>query len=232
MADNVPVHNKLTVRLANLIDDPVTGGDNGIAAATDGKLFSASIRNQRLHEGYSWIVSELVGRLGLDVACGLLADSITTQNVASTSASGDTVNKDYLYPVKLVRSTGSIYSLHIKSELDADFDRFLDNGFAIDGNKLYVYQRNSGTGLLPIVAGLNVTLHYLKADRLDATTGSDVAVNTAPDTTLNSRWHELALLFAAWRLCVDKGAAEWIEKGQVFRDRMEAYLPQAPKVNG
>lgn len=221
MADNVIIHNKLTVRVRNVVEDIVTGGDNGIIAATDGKIFSASIVNQRLLEAYAWIVNELVAKLGVPAASLVLSDSIVQQLNFSIASAGTSVNKDYLFPVRLLQSA-TVFGLKIKSQLDADLDPYLDNGYAIDGGKIYVYQRVAGT--LTLLNTGTATLHYLKADRIDPTTGAEVAVNTTPDITLNSRWHEACIFYAAYRLCADKGVAEWADKAKVFHEQALSYL--------
>lgn len=225
MADNIPVHNRISVRVRNLIEDIVTGSDNGTIASTDGKIFSANVLNQRINEAYAWVVDQLVQLLSLDVAKYSLADSITQQAVAIASG-GVSVNKDYLYATEFLVSQQP-YEQILKTNLDADYDKYLDFAFAVYGQKIYVYARSGGN--LNVQNSGNGVLHYLKADRLDST-GADVAPNTTPDTTINNRWVQCVTLYAAYRLCQDKAAAEWQEKAKIFFEQAMSYLPRPAQV--
>ena len=222
MADNVPKKNNLVVRVRNIVGDIVTGGDNGVIAATDGKVFSAAAVNARLNEAFAWIVNQLVQRVGVEAAKIMLSDSIV-QQAFTISSSGTQVQYDYLYQVRLIYAT-NVYAYRTKNDLDADFDPYLDYGFAIDGGKIYVYKRTTGT--LTILSSGSAALFYLKSDGIDPSTGSDLAPNTTPDITLNVRWYEPCLLYAAWRLCADKGDASWLDMAKDFKAQAESFLPQ------
>ena len=302
MADTVPVHNRMSVDLANVLGDPVSGGDNGIKAAADGKITTADIRNRRLHEAYAWIAEELSKKVGMNEAKFQIEGLIKTQAI-SFSSSGVALNKNYLLPIVL--SSSSVFQRRSKEELDRNTDIRLSYGYAIEGGKLYAYGKNAlstatinetvsfpfgnqmsvptanvGLGLSMVanyyqgwrkqnlVTGQNVgvtvysynsgtdtatftfdttvswgvsdfwtlydltstfsllnagtgTFYYIMADRIDATTGEDVAINTAPDTVMDRKWLYSCLNYAAYRIAMDKGTAFWLDKAKMFYQ--EAY---------
>lgn len=220
MADTTPRNNQNAVNLGLLLDDATAGADNGIRAAADGKWLTAAKKNYYLHEAYRWILTTIRDPQALQ---GLIA----TQAITFSSV-GVTLNKDYMFPLSLYRvSTADSFNLTKRVSLDDDFMPSLTNFFVIEGGKIYAYVRAAG-----VLAALNSgsgTFFYMKADRIDSN-GADVAVNTAPDTTVD-RWAlDACVLYAAGRACLDKSiidsAPEWMEKGNRF---MAAAMEKLPK---
>ena len=229
MADTTPVQNLNSVNLSLLLDDAVTGGDNGIAAAADGEPFTATKRNAYLHQAYRWLVQKLVESFGITRASDLLPGFVATQDV-TFSASGVTLNKNYMFPLRLYKaSAGGGFMLSKRSSLtDDDFSPFISNFYVIEAGKLYAYQRTSGT--LAILAAGTGTLFYLKADRKDVTTGAEVASNTAPDTTVDGWAIDASVYYAAGAACLDKSIIdndpEWASKGNRFMAMAMEKLPK------
>jgi len=224
--DNCPIHNALTIRLANLLSDALTiGADNGITVSTDdpGAAFSAAVKNDRLNEGYRWVCNELLTRLGKDMMYrrgqGFLANQ-----VIAFSAGGTLLNKDYISVFSFIKSDGTSYMFGSKAGFDSDNQFFINNGYAIEGGKIYVYGRSGG--VLSLLNSGTGTLYYFKADRVNVTSGADYGVNTAPDTIVDQQWLDACMLYAAWRLAKDQGAAEWVLKAQQFLEQAVSKLPQ------
>lgn len=211
MADVTPRSNQLNVNLAQMLSDAVTGSDNGVKSSADGSVFTSAQRNAKLSEGFTWVVNKIVQVVGLMEARTLLGDSLTTQAITFASG-GTTVNADYLFPVALLKSDNNEFNLFPRKNLAQDLDPYLDAGYAIEGFKLYAYQRAAGT-LSQLTSGTG-TFYYLKADRKDTTTGSDIAANTVPDTTMDFKFLDAVMYYAASRLADDKGAGEWEVKAQ------------------
>lgn len=207
MANNTPTSNQLNINLGKLLNDsPTVGGDDGVTASTDGSIVTASQRNSKLIEGFTWVINQIVQLIGMDKARLLLGNSVTTQSI-TFAVSVVASNKDYLYPVALLDSNNNEFNLHPLKNLKQDLDPFLDAGYAIEGGFIYPYKRTSGT--LALVTTGTGLLYYLKADRKVVSTGADVAVNTAPDTTMDYKFLNAAMYYAASRLASEKGSAEW-----------------------
>lgn len=233
MADNVARHNQNAVNLAILLDDPTTGADNGIKAAADGKWLSGARKNYYLHEAYRWVGDELVRRLGIERASGLSTGLIKRQAITFASA-GVAVNKDYLYSVRLVKSNMPQFVLGFKADFDLDIDRRIERAYSIEADgsspqvySLFAYERSSGT--LSLLNSGTGTLYYLKAERIDSN-GADVVPNTTPDITIDRRWHDVCVLYAAGRACWDKSimdnSPEWELKGNKFKAQAMDMLPK------
>lgn len=227
MADNTPRHNQNQVNLALLLDDATTGADNGIAASTDGMWATAVKKNYYLHEAYRWIADTIIAKFGIASGSDLLQGLISTQSI-TFSSSGVNLNKDYLYPVRLYKSatTDSFY-LSKRASLDDDFMPWITNFYTLEAGKLYAYQRTAGT--LSALNGGTGTLYYIKAERLDSN-GADVASNTTPDITLDRRWHDACVLYAASRAALDKGIIDndpaWQDKANRFFVAAQEKLPK------
>lgn len=214
MADTTPISNSLNIRISHVLEDILTvGADNGVTASTNGNAFTASMRNEKLTEACGYLAQALLNKLGpkgVEAACeGLVA----TQSITLASA-GTSINKDYIAPIRLIKSTGLIYHQGIKSHFDSDIEPLLDYGFAIEGNKVYAYERSAG--VLSAINSGTATLYYIKHDRMNTSSGVTVVVNTAPDTTIDSQFHEFLISYAAARLAQDKGAGEWAVKAQAL----------------
>lgn len=224
MADNTPVSNVVNIKIANYLDDPLTAAaDNGLTAATNTSMFLAAQRNQALNEALAWIVQELVNRVGPDMASQACQGAVATQAI-TFAAAGSTVNKDFMYPLRLISTGKPLFTLMSKSDLDADQDFLITRAYTIEGGKLYGYIRSAGT--LTLQSSGTATFYYLKADRKNTTTGADVVVNTAPDTTLDFRFMDSVTWYACHLLAQAKGAGEWLEKNAQF---MKLALEKFPK---
>lgn len=225
MADTTPVANALHIKLMALLDDNVTaGGDNGLTAATNGGIFTAQVRNNAFNEAYAWIVQEAMKRFGIEGAANAVQGAVKTQAISAFSSSGVTLNKDFIAPIRLVKSDNSVFQYMRKYQFDSDTNPYIDNGFTVENGLIYAYQRTAGVmTILNTGAG---TLYYLKADRKSITTGADVAVNTAPDTTLDYAFMDSALWYTAHLLAHAKGAAEWTVKADKFLGLALEKFPQ------
>ena len=216
MADNIPRHNRMSVDLANILGDPLSGADNGIKAAADGRIATADTRNRRLHEAYSWILEELIKRE--DGTARYDIEGLVSTQSFTFSSSGVALKKDFLVEISL--GSSAIFQKRSKDELDRDTDIRINYGYAIENGLIYGYQRSAGT--LTILNAGSGTLYYYRADRIDPTTGNDVAINTTPDMGIDRRWMSSCLHYAAYRIAQDKGAAEWLDKAKTFY--AEAYM--------
>lgn len=200
MADTTPLINQINVDLSLRLNDPTSGADNGIKAATNGGTWSAAQRNHYCNNACRAIVHELVNRFGEERA-GEIAQCMKTQSI-TFSSSGVSLNKDYLSPVRLVKSSGSPFVKRKKSDLDIAYDKIVSRAYAIEGGKLYAYERSSGT--LSILNSGTGTFYYIFAERKDSN-GADVAVNTAPDIILEQGYHEAITTYACGLALYDKG---------------------------
>lgn len=99
--NNTPKLNRLAVDLRILLDDPVTGVDDGIKATTDGDKFTANKINQYLLEAMRELVKRLVDNYGVNMTQDLTPGFVKTQDVVF-SADGTSINKDILYPLGMV----------------------------------------------------------------------------------------------------------------------------------
>lgn len=108
-------------------------------------------------------------------------------------------------------------------DLEADVDAYLTNAYTIEGGKVFAYTRTDGVMTISDTgAG---TLYYLKSDRVDEDTGLDLVQNTGTDTTLDLRWYDWVIRYAAFRACADKGSDEWLSKANVFKQQVNNTLP-------
>lgn len=226
MADNVPVSNQLNINLSIILDDAVSGGaDNGATAAIDGSVFSATKRNFYISQGCrDFIVA--TEQKHKDDADAILQGAVQTQSI-TLSSSGTTLNKDYMYPVKLMVSTQEFNYFNDKGDLDQDIDPYLDAAYTIYAGKLYGYQRITGT--FTLLNSGSSTFYYIGAPRVNTSDGTDKAVNTTPDIVFDPRCYDSILLFSAARACNDKSIIDsdptWKEKGGVFFAQAMAKLP-------
>ena len=225
----------MNVRLANLLDDAVTGSDNGIAAATDGMWCTSTKRNQYLNEAMRYVVLYLFNQAETneDIGEALAAGSKKTQAI-TFSGSGVALNADYLYHAALIDSNKQEYKfVRIKSNLDQDLDPYLDAAYTIEGSttttapKLYAYLRVAG--VMTLQSSGTATLYYLFADRLDSN-GVDIAVNTTPDAVIDLRYFDAIVLYAAGRAAFDKSIIDsdptWADKGNRYMAQASTLLPK------
>lgn len=225
MTNNTPISNSLNIRISHILEDILTvGGDDGVTAATNGNAFTAKMRNEKLTEACGYLGQALFAAFGAYGAIKACEGLMATQSVTFYS-SGVALNKDFIAPVRLVKSDGSVYKYGLKNEWDADDQFFLNNTYAIEGNKIYAYERSAGT--LTLLNSGTGTFYYVKHDRMDTSTGTTVVVNTTPDTTINAQWHEFLIAYAAARLAQDKGAGEWTEKVQTLMSQAMALIPKS-----
>ena len=97
--NNLPRFNGLIADIRILIDDPVSGVDDGIKATTDGRVTASKVNHyaisamkelvKRLHDNY--------GEMAQDLAPGL----VKTQDIVF-SADGVDINKDFMYATGLL----------------------------------------------------------------------------------------------------------------------------------
>ena len=219
--------NQLSVNLSLVLDDAVSGADNGIAAASDGMWATAVKRNAYLNEAFRWIACAMIDKYGVSAGADYVQGLIATQT-PTFSASGTSVNKDYLYPLRLFKTgTGDSFYLSKRASLDDDFMPWITNFYVVEAGKIYAYTRTSGT-LAALGSGTG-TFYYIKADRVD-TNGADVASNTTPDITLNRRWYDACVLYAASRAAFDKSVIDndpaWSDKANRFYVGAMEKLPK------
>jgi hypothetical protein len=224
--NNTPIINKMTIELRILLDDIVSGSDDGVKAETNGKDFTASKINQYLLESMKELVKRLVNTYDIDMTADLAPGLIKTQTI-TLSLSGTDVNKDFMYATGLLVNSDS-FKLESRIKFQQDSEPIIIRGYAIDAGKLYAYVREDvGT---PAVYTLNLqesgtaTLYYLKADRVNTSTGKDLDINSGTDTTLDMRWRNWVLRYAAQRACEDKGSEEWLVKSQIFKKSADEVL--------
>lgn len=223
MANTTPIANAQNIDLANSLNDiPVAGGDDGVTASTSGTVFSASQRNLALSDAYNQLAVRLVGKYGKDA--GMICEGIVTTQTVTFASAGTTINLDYVSPITLLKSDNAEFALFPLNDLKQDRDPYLDAGYALEGGKLYAYQRSSGT-LSQLTSGTG-TFYYIKADRRSTTTGAPIAVNTAPDTTIDQTWLNWCIDWAALWLCRRKGAGRWKERIPEYTQLVEDKLPK------
>ncbi len=231
MADTTPISNQLNINLSIRMDDAVSGGaDNGATAALDGAVMSSARRNYYINSGCRNLVRSIVENIGQLNSYDILQGAIKTQSI-TFSSSGTTLNKDFMYPARLVSSSAN-YTLAGRPELTIDFNPMITNGYAIDAGKIYGYTRDSN-GLFAILSSGTATFYYYSAQRVDTSTGAETAVNTAPDIAVDSRWWDVILLFAQAEACNDKSIIEnepsWAEQGGKFFAQAMSRIPKKPE---
>jgi hypothetical protein len=224
MADTTPISNALNIRLGQKLGDPPTAGvDNGATAAVNGVDFTATQRNLALNQAYNELAVRLLATHG-ELAAVMCEGLVATQAV-TFAAAGVTINKDYIRYLRLVGSTSLQFVLKSKAFLDNDQDPYIDRAYALEGGKLYAYIRSAGT--LTLQSSGTGTFYYIKSDRKSTSTGADVAVNTAPDTTIDQNWLEWCMEYGAWWLAVNKGSDRWLTLANLFSAQVESKLPKA-----
>ena len=204
MPDVNPKDNQNNISLSLKLEDPVYDADNGIAAALDGKIYTSVKRNHYLIEAYRWIANAITEKFGVEMAAEKLSGLVATQSF-TMSSSGTTINQDVLHPFRVTTSGSIIYFRDKKAALDFDVKKFALRGFAIEGDKVYVYLRTAGT--LTLQNSGTATLYYIKSDRIDYSSGSEVAVNTAPDITLNAWANDACTYYAAGVAILDQASS-------------------------
>ena len=108
-------------------------------------------------------------------------------------------------------------------DLEADVDAYLTNAYTVESGSVFAYSRSNG--VMTLNDSGQGTLYYLKADRVDSSTGIDLVQNTGTDTTLDLRWMDWILRYAAKRACEDKGSDEYLAKANVFKNQVNSVLP-------
>lgn len=205
MADNVPKHNKNIVFLTELLQDPVSGADNGVKAATDGSVYSSTYRELCMADGYKWVGNEVIKRVAdkdrvQDLISGLIVNATLSQVTA-----GIAVKSDYLETLAVVRSTSSTppykYILpSLKDQADMDNLPDLKRCYTIYGGVLYSYTRTNQK--LTADNSISLIHKYFKLERINYDTGALIAANTTDsrtaDITLNPQWFDSAVLYAAY----------------------------------
>ena len=222
MADTYPVSNAINVDLANKLQDPVSGADNGAKAEADGSVFTATQRNLALADAYNQLAVRLVDKYGKDA--GLVCEGIVATQAVTFASAGTTINLDYVHPIALLKSDNAEFALYPLNSLKQDRDPYLDQGYALEGGKLYAYQRSAGT-LTQLTSGTG-TFYYIKSDRRSTSTGAPLAVNATSDTTIDQTWLIWCKEYAAWWLAMNKGAGEWVARAEVFSQQVELKLPK------
>lgn len=224
MADTTPLTNQLNVNISRRLNDATTGADNGIKASADGTQFTAALRNQYINTALRWVVSELIRRGGVAWAYQRAKGAKTTQSV-TFAANGTAINPDFIAAFKLIDSLKAVYDEYeSKADLDTTLDPFLTNGFVID-NGLLLFAYNTVSGPLAQVTSGTGTLYYLRADR-KTSTGVDVLVNTAPDTTIEQYYFDAVEDYALGLALYDKGLRQ---KDQEMLTNAQTYFDLAMK---
>ena len=222
----MPIHNRNTIELANLLDDPLSGADEDIKVNNGGKIFSSTKLNEYLCRSYRWLVDEIIARFGVEGAADQVQELIATHG--STMSSGSkAANKDYIRAISLHGSSSlQKYDFITPSEwhkIETDLKVQAVRVFTVLGGNILASQRTNGA--MANSGSLGFKMYYMKADRVDATSGAFVAVKTAPDTVLSPRWLNACVHYAAYLACIDKGTTEWLDKAKVFQQSAFADLP-------
>ena len=225
MADTTPIANQLSLDLARRLNDGIAStGDNGVDAATDGKIMFDDFRNKYVIVACRWVIDQLVLRLGIEAATPLLQGALTSQSI-TFSASGVSLNKDYLYPSRLLQSTTSTFK-YITSRTDAviDANPMDTKVYTVDNGKLYAWIRTAG--VLTIQSSGTGTFYYIGSPRVNTSSGADVAVNTAPDIALDPKYFQAIVSYAQFLACMDKNTTFWLERAKTAFEEAKSYLPQ------
>ena len=230
MADIVPKHNQNTVELANILDDALQGGDNGIKAAAGGATFSAAKLNEYLAHAYSWIVGKFIQAFGVDTASRLLQGLVKSQTL-TFSGTRIALNKDYLRDIMVIKA-GSSTIEYVKKSLDDIYrekDPFANNVYVIEGGYLSVYDRSTTYALAPSGTGI---LYYFKAERVDSSTGTLGSPNNltnSEDITLDTMYHPACVRYAAILACTDKGDDAHRQKAALHLEQLKTLVPPEVK---
>lgn len=222
MADSFPISNALNVAISVHLGDPVSGADNGIAASSDGVDFSATHRNLILQKAYNELAVRLINLYGAQTA-SIMCEGIRVQQSITFASGGTSINKDYITSIALLKSDNNEFNLRDLNDLKQDLDPYLDAGYAIEGGKLYAFQRSAGT-LSQLTSGTG-TLYYIKSDRLDVSTGAVIAVNSTSDTQIDGTWHNFLIEYSAYRLAEAKASGEYLEKATIYKQSADNILP-------
>ena len=223
MADTTPISNVLNLNLAIRMNDAIApSGDNGTDADTDGKIMLDTSRNKYIINASRWLVDKIVGKVGVEKAIPLLQGCVTSQSM-TLSSTGVTLNKDYMYPVRLLQSS-TIEFEYVDAIADAVIDLFpyKDYVYTISGGKLYAWIRTSGT--LTLQNSGSATFYYIGAPRVNSSTGADVAINTAPDLGFDQKFLNAITAYAEFLACSDKGTTYWLNKGQLALTEANNHL--------
>jgi hypothetical protein len=111
-----------------------------------------------------------------------------------------------------------VHKFMSRLDLEADVDAYLTNAYTLEAGKVFAYTRTDGT--MAVSDTGQGTLYYLKAERVDDSTGLDLVQNTGTDITLDLRWMDWVIRYAAMRACMDKGSDEALAKAQVFKQQI------------
>lgn len=165
MADTTPIANQINVDVSRRIDDAVahTGDDNGQAAARDGIIVSAVLRNQYVNQAARAIATELISRFGAEGAAEL-ADGVTSKFVFTMSSIGVQRPSDFLKAFRLTNAVGTNFVYGNKADWDNDYHPAVKNAYAIEGGRIYVYIRTAD--VLTLQSSGTATLYYVKAERI------------------------------------------------------------------
>lgn len=221
MPDSIPKHNKNIVHLTEVLSDAVSGGDNGVKAATDGARFSSTFREQCMADSYAWCVGEVIRRRPNDAKV-VISGAVVSYTLAQVTA-GIALPADYLTPLSVVRSTaGTPPYKYIPPDMkgDADMDNLPDSKrvYTILGNTLYSYTRTNG--ILTADNSINLLLYYFKRERINYTDGTLIATNTADsrsaDITLEPQFHEICVYYAGYLAAMREGSSDWQTKGALW----------------
>lgn len=204
--DSCPRDNQNNIILSMKLEDPVggVGIDNGTASVLDGVVYSSVKRNHYLIEAYRWLVSQVFNKYGAEESAERLSGVIGTQ-VFAMDAAGTSVNRDILYPFRVVVGTTPIFFRDKKSNLDTDVVRYANRAFAMEAEKIYVYLRIAGV-MTKQVSG-SATLYYLKSPRIDSTSGTEVPTNSLPDITLENWANDACVYYAAGIALLDSASS-------------------------
>lgn len=175
--DSTPVINQISVNVSRRIDDSVSGADNGIKASADGTIVSAFMRNHYCNMALRWVANEMSKRFG-PLETSIMSNGMMGTHGFTFSSAGVTLRPDFMHVVHLTDTTVPGFKRYHKSELDADYDRIISRGFALEAGRIFGYQRTSGT--LAILNSGTGHLDYIKADRIvNGATANGVAVLSA-----------------------------------------------------
>lgn len=231
MSNDTPQVNQISVNVARRLDDAVAGGDNGAKAIADGAIWTGALRNQYVNNALRAIANELFNRFGTQWVA-LYGHGFKGNQSLTFSASGTAVNGDFMYPIKLMDATSEFAFRESLAQLQEDLDPFVDKVYVIEGNLIYGYTRIAGV-LTILDTPSTGTFFYIKADRKDTTTGTDVDPNTAPDTTVGQQFFEAVEFYACGLAWYDKGVSdndqEMQAKGLSYQALAMSKLPQSPK---
>lgn len=231
MANIVPLHNKNIVALCRLLEEVPAGGDDGLIASANGDEFTSTLREQYMQWAYTRLPLKYRDALGSAVVewefPGLIFEK------TSSMASPVTLNEDVALLLD-VRKSGStsVFLRSGKNSIDQEVDPFKDNVYTVVGKTVTLYRRVSG--VYTAWNSGDAIVRYIKSERIDSSTGAVGTANTlvnGGDITIDLKWHQPCVLYAAYFACMEHGGEDRINMGQRFLSELKQMVhPEVAKI--